>query len=232
MTGPLMLSGDPTAALHAVPRQYAVAKAGDEMTGHLTLPTFPAAANAVRRDYVDALNTATNARFQRISLAGGKSFDVTVPAGATAARLTCIIVPTTATSIVPLLQLSVASGVFINTVGQYILYGYQHATGSTPTAVTAISASATLAGILVTAAQTHATLPIQFDGTIGLTRLSVSHQFAGDFRGVAFNANGVCHTFYYSYMTPASGLSVLALRLLSTTGDNWAAGSYLNVEWM
>ena len=29
MTGLLTLSGDPTAALHAVPRQYAVAKAGE-----------------------------------------------------------------------------------------------------------------------------------------------------------------------------------------------------------
>lgn len=31
-----------------------VAKAGDTMTGHLVLPTGPAAANAVRKDYVDA----------------------------------------------------------------------------------------------------------------------------------------------------------------------------------
>jgi len=31
-----------------------VAKAGSTMTGHLTLPTTPAAANAVRKDYVDA----------------------------------------------------------------------------------------------------------------------------------------------------------------------------------
>ena len=31
-----------------------VAKAGDTMTGHLVLPTSPAAANAVRKDYVDA----------------------------------------------------------------------------------------------------------------------------------------------------------------------------------
>jgi len=31
-----------------------VAKAGDTMTGHLSLPTAPAAANAVRKDYVDA----------------------------------------------------------------------------------------------------------------------------------------------------------------------------------
>ena len=36
-----------------------VAKAGDTMTGHLTLPTGPAAANAVRKDYVDAAIPAT-----------------------------------------------------------------------------------------------------------------------------------------------------------------------------
>ena len=35
-----------------------VLKAGDTMTGHLTLPTGPAAANAVRKDYVDAADTA------------------------------------------------------------------------------------------------------------------------------------------------------------------------------
>jgi hypothetical protein len=31
-----------------------VSKTGDTMTGHLSLPTAPAAANAVRKDYVDA----------------------------------------------------------------------------------------------------------------------------------------------------------------------------------
>jgi len=37
-----------------------VAKTGDTMAGHLTLPTGPAAANAVRKDYVDS-GDATNA---------------------------------------------------------------------------------------------------------------------------------------------------------------------------
>ena len=54
MTGALILSGDPTAPLQAATKQYAVARAGDTMTGHLTLPITPAAANAVRKDYVDA----------------------------------------------------------------------------------------------------------------------------------------------------------------------------------
>jgi hypothetical protein len=44
-------STTPAAALTAL---GAVAKAGDTMTGHLTLPVTPAAANAVRKDYVDA----------------------------------------------------------------------------------------------------------------------------------------------------------------------------------
>jgi hypothetical protein len=35
-----------------------ILKAGDTMTGHLSLPTGPAAANAVRKDYVDAADTA------------------------------------------------------------------------------------------------------------------------------------------------------------------------------
>jgi hypothetical protein len=38
-----------------------VAKAGDTMTGHLSLPTTPAAANATRKDYVDAGDTAAKA---------------------------------------------------------------------------------------------------------------------------------------------------------------------------
>jgi hypothetical protein len=38
-----------------------VAKAGDTMTGHLALPTGPADANAVRKDYVDAIAASASA---------------------------------------------------------------------------------------------------------------------------------------------------------------------------
>jgi len=38
-----------------------VLKAGDTMTGHLSLPTNPAVANAVRRDYVDSLHNTQQA---------------------------------------------------------------------------------------------------------------------------------------------------------------------------
>jgi hypothetical protein len=43
-----------------------VAKAGDTMAGHLSLPTSPSAPNAVRKDYVDAADAAV------ATLAGGK----------------------------------------------------------------------------------------------------------------------------------------------------------------
>ena len=37
MTGPLTLSSDPTADMHAAPKRFVVAKAGDDMTGPLTI---------------------------------------------------------------------------------------------------------------------------------------------------------------------------------------------------
>jgi hypothetical protein len=62
MTGHLTLNADPIALLHAATKQYVdsslsqnfVMKTGDTMSGHLVLPTGPAASNAVRKDYVDA----------------------------------------------------------------------------------------------------------------------------------------------------------------------------------
>ena len=96
MTGALTLYGDPSQPQHATDKQYVdaqdaivsaastagdalrVAKAGDTMSGHLALPTGPAAADAVRKDYVDAAdavnataasNANTNAN-NRVSKAG------------------------------------------------------------------------------------------------------------------------------------------------------------------
>jgi|SRR5215471_14419975 len=65
MTGPLTLSGNPTSALHAAPKQYVdaqasglagkVSKAGDTMTGILTLAADPVdALDAATKQYVDA----------------------------------------------------------------------------------------------------------------------------------------------------------------------------------
>ena len=71
MTGPLTLSGAPTAALHAATKAYVdavdnakVDRAGDTMTGALTLPGAPTAANhAATKGYVD---TEVNTRVAKI----------------------------------------------------------------------------------------------------------------------------------------------------------------------
>jgi len=47
-----------------------VAKTGDIMTGHLSLPVTPAAANAVRKDYVDAAITAYAAPLDALAYSG------------------------------------------------------------------------------------------------------------------------------------------------------------------
>jgi hypothetical protein len=61
-TGLTTVSGDPTVALGVATKQYVdnistggvyVPVTGGTMSGHLTLPTGPADANAVRKDYVD-----------------------------------------------------------------------------------------------------------------------------------------------------------------------------------
>ncbi|MEY9184711.1 hypothetical protein ABIG06_006259 [Bradyrhizobium sp. USDA 326] len=67
MTGLLTLSGDPTAAMHAVTKQYSdtkLAKAGGTMTGNLTLAGDPSApAMAATKSYVDAAVAAKAAVF-------------------------------------------------------------------------------------------------------------------------------------------------------------------------
>jgi hypothetical protein len=58
-----------------------VAKAGDTMSGHLSLPVSPAAANAVRKDYVDAGDTAANTNANSRVLRAGDTMTgtLTVP---------------------------------------------------------------------------------------------------------------------------------------------------------
>jgi hypothetical protein len=69
----------PVSTAQAAADALKVAKAGDTMSGHLTLPTGPAAANAVRKDYVDtqiAANStadhlyADTAAAQKVAIAG------------------------------------------------------------------------------------------------------------------------------------------------------------------
>jgi hypothetical protein len=82
MTGVLtLIAGTPAGANDATNKTYVdtkVAKAGDTMTGHLALPTGPAAANAVRKDYVDtALGTKADTSYVnsqdalKLNLTGG-----------------------------------------------------------------------------------------------------------------------------------------------------------------
>ena len=65
-----------------------VLKAGDTMTGQLTLPTGPAAANAVRKDYVDAGDTASTAVANGKVDKGGDTMTghLTLPTGPAAAN--------------------------------------------------------------------------------------------------------------------------------------------------
>lgn len=67
MTGLLILSGDPTAALGAATKQYAdtkLAAAGGTLTGFLTLNANPTAAlHAAPKQYVDGIDTAVRAAF-------------------------------------------------------------------------------------------------------------------------------------------------------------------------
>ena len=197
MTGALSLAGDPTQALHAVPKQY------------------------------------LDAQKQRISLAGGKQFDVQVPAGAKLARLTAVIFPTTSANMQPCLQVSVAPGVFISGATDYQYSGYAHASNVTPTTVSGAH-SANFHGILL-GNHAHTTLPAHFEAVITLARPTTAHFFQSDVKSAAWTSSGNVHSFYSNYVMPVpsgSALSLLAFRLLSVVGDSWAAESYLNVEWL
>jgi len=83
MTGPLTLSGAPTAPLHAATKGYVdtevgtrVAKAGDTMTGPLTLHADPAAAmHAVTKAYADRSGPGGSTGL--IATTSGTTYDVT-----------------------------------------------------------------------------------------------------------------------------------------------------------
>jgi len=206
LTGPLTLSGNPTANLHAAPKQY-----------------------------VDAGVASATARYQRIALAGLVQSDVTVPTGAVAARLIGTLYPSTANSTYPLLQLSVAASVFRNTVGDYTLDGFAHSTTVTPTAVAAVALSSTHVGMLLSPANTNIALPIIFSATIILKRPNTTVVFACDSHASAWVANANNHSFYHAFLSATaagSALSILALRVINGGGEVWGNESYVNVEWL
>ena len=199
MTGALSLAGDPTQALHAVPKQY------------------------------------LDGQKQRISLAGGKSFDVQVPAGAELARLTALVRPTSAAPIALVVQLSVAAGVFRGTAGDYVTSGlYNNSNAAT---IGAVHNAVIYTGMLASSGHDNASVPVHMDGTITLKRPTSGLYFNGDFRHGSFGGAGAVHGFFYNYATLTSfgsALDVLAFRLTNNGGggDNWGAGSYLTVEWL
>jgi len=199
LTGPLTLSGNPTANLHAAPKQY------------------------------------VDARYQRIALAGLVQSDVTVPTGAVAARLTGTLYPLN-TDAYPLLQLSVAPGVFRNTANDYVLNGFQHSVTGTPTAVAPLTNINTQLGMLLCVANSAtAAISLIFTATVILKRPNTSAVFTCDAQGVAFVGGVNNHSFLHNYMGvgPAgSALSILALRIVNGVGEVWGNESYVNVEWL
>ena len=220
MSGLLTLSGAPSADLHAATKLYADSKAGEAVVDGRTY---------ARRN----LAWSEVPRFERISLAGVKQFDVQVPAGATMARLTGMIQPTAATPTQLIIQLSFVPGVFRSTAGEYFLNGFlQSSVGAT---IANSNNTATIPGMFVGNHQ-HGTIPIFFDGTLQLKKPNASILFSSVLRSQTF-FSGYIHSFNYGLLAIAasgSALEVLAFRLttISGGGDIWAADSYLNIEWM
>jgi hypothetical protein len=220
-------------ATPAIDTSVFVSKAGDTMGGDLTLKGNPTAAlHAVPKQYVDPVVS----RFQRISLAGLGSVDVQVPAGAVMARIAVMLsITTAAPSSYLMLQLSVAAGVFRNTIGDYQLNGFHASTAPGTTSYT--SANNNIPGMFLTQTVDAVEFPVFVDGLISLRRKSTTAFFAADTRSEnILAAAGHVHTFYQNLLHVAaagSALSVLAFRLTSSQPTNlWGAESYLNVEWM
>lgn len=176
-------------------------------------------------------------KYQRFGVAGVRLYDVQVPTGATHARITGQLMMSTLTASYPILQLSVAAGVFLGTAGQYTLNGFQHSTVTTPTAVGALAANSTIGGMMLTTTTEHRTIPVQFEGQVMLKRSRTDIVLTGDFRGSTFNNTlGCAHTFYHNYCSAAalgSALQVLALRFAGSDVSNvWDTDSFINVEWL
>jgi len=201
-----------------------VRKSGDAMTGDLSLAGNPTQAlHAVPKQYIDAQR-------QRISLGGIQTVDFTVPAGAVLLRMSVVLIPSSAAVSLSLLQISVAPGVFLSSPGSYLLYGLTHA--SSTNVISANHATNSLAGMLFCTSCEHPTIPAMADGTVALTRPAVGYQFTSRFNSGVINAGGGASGQYFNFITPASGLSILALRMLATSGGIWANGSYISLEWL
>jgi len=196
MTGALSLAGDPTQALHAVPRQY--------------------------------LDT----KFQHIPLGGAKSFDITVPTGAKAVRFNCTIAPTSAVVILPLLQISVVPGVFRTVAADYTTFGFYNTSGTT-TIVN--GGGAVQPGIQVCNSHAEINFHLTFEGSITVKRANTNGRFMSMTRSFTADASGSYHGFFSGIVIAAavgSALDILALRLVSSSGDIWGTDSFIQADWI
>jgi hypothetical protein len=201
---------------------------GKRSDGLLTVKGDPQTALGIAtKQYVDVRTPS------RFPLAGIKQIDIPVPVGAVVAQITGTLYPQTAATVTPLIQISVASGVFLNAAGNYTLDGFEGIVSGT--AIVPISAQSTALGYLVASPHSNANIPIIFNATVTLKRSNAGSVFACDARCNTF-ANVVnSHGFYSNYASAvASGstLSILALRFLNASTENFGNESYLNVEWM
>ena len=218
MSGPLTLPGNPTVALHAVPKQYADAPVDEK--------------SYARR----GATWAETPRYQRFSLTG-TAVDVTVPAGAVMARVSGMVLPAAGPQSWLGVRCSVAAGVFRGTAGDYSLNGYQHASSTNPTQVAAQANNTAMTEMMVSQAHDNPNACVMLDGLLQLKRASAAAVFSGEFRAGSFVATGAgnLHSFYSNFLLPAasgSALQILAFRFVYVNGATFGADSYLNVEWM
>jgi len=220
MTGLLTLSGAPSADLHAATKLYADSKAGEAIVDGRTYARINQTWQEVPR-------------FQRFSLAGVKVYDIQVPVGATMARVSgCIHAPTTS-SMPVVIQVSVQPGVFRNAAADYVMYGFSHTSSTSPSNVTAAHGDINRAGLCAIASHQSVVVPAMFDGHIQLIRSSTNNYFKGVFRSTYWIAENYTAMFTnWTQPVVNVSLNVLALRIITTSPDNWAAESYLTVEWL
>jgi hypothetical protein len=221
-------------AVPAIDTSAFLQKSGDTMSGNLTLAGNPTVAlHAVPKQYVDAVD-ATHAKYQRISLAGVRVIDVPVPVGANAARLAGVVWPTTGTATSIVIQLSVAAGVFrglgdYSLWGYHHLPSSPNAitgvVGANTVNGMAVTTGASNIDIpllfdgLLTVKKTNAAKVFtgDFRGCSYNGASGPSHTFYFNFMPAAVSG---------------SVLQLLAFRVLGEGPDVFDAESYLNVEWL
>ena len=124
----------------------------------------------------------------------------------------------------------------MSTAGTYVLNGFYHIS-NTPTVVGGYNEDATISGALAGEVHGNVGQPVLSRGLIVLKRQSTGTNFETNFDGVvcAPTTGAMVHFFAHNRLTlgaVGSALNVLAFRILSPTGDNWASESYVDIEWL